>query len=693
MIELLTSRKAALAEQVWFYEQAKRPKRRTVAEFAAAEVMVPDGPEKDAPYSTRHQPAHGIFFSLMDSGRFNRTAATGCTQSGKTMACSTIPTMYHLFEFGETAVYGLPDLDMARDKWEIDIKPVIEKTQYKELLPRKGAGSRGGMVSKIDFLNGASLRFMAATQGTKGMSAFTARAVVMTEVDGMDTASATSREGSPVQLLEGRARAFGDDKRIYLECTVSIDSGCIWKEYQGGTETRLLLPCGACGGWVAPEREHLVGWQNAATEDEARENARVKCPACGALWDDRARRAAVRRVDYAHRGQEVIRVEDARELAGRPARVLGDGWYVAGPEPATRTLGFRWNAIHNMFASIGATAAEEWRALHISDDPEESDKNLMQQVWARPYKPPVDRLSGLDYKDVIRRGSGYEQGRIESETECLAAFMDLGKWRCKWAAVAFREDWTATVVDYGEMKVMELEQNVELEDALGICMAEWVDMLDMGWKFGTTSRRPDIAMLDAGAWTKLVYRFARGYKGPTRLFPSMGFGHSVEMQGRGNYSHPDSLGRQNVRAMGDRWHMRRTEDFSDVYRVNFDADYWKSRVFGAFTRPVDEVGAATLYQVDSVNLHIPFAKELAAEAYTEEWDGKRGQRFFKWRKRHRDNHYLDAVVGCFVGAAVSGLGAPAREEMRGADVDQLTAAAQQATVSWDDWFGQKKRRR
>ena len=39
------------------------------------------------------------------------------------------------FRLGETVICGLPDMDMAADKWREDILPAIERSRYRDLLP------------------------------------------------------------------------------------------------------------------------------------------------------------------------------------------------------------------------------------------------------------------------------------------------------------------------------------------------------------------------------------------------------------------------------------------------------------------------------------------------------------------------------------------------------------------------------
>ena len=230
--------------------------------------------------------------------------ATGPTQSGKTLACFIIPLLYHLFEIGETVICGLPDMDMAGDKWREDILPAIEQSRYRNLMPQQGGGSRGGKVESLQFRHGATLKFMSGGGSDKSRAGFTSRVVVITETDGMDQPGQTSRESDKITQLEARTRAYGSRKRIYMECTVSTEQGRTWQEYQQGTKSRIVLPCPHCKGWVTPEREHLVGWQGAETQAAARATGCFSCPACGEVWNEEDRSQANSASRLLHDGQD-----------------------------------------------------------------------------------------------------------------------------------------------------------------------------------------------------------------------------------------------------------------------------------------------------------------------------------------------------------------------------------------------------
>ncbi len=267
---------------------------------------------------------HGLWFDEIDSGRWSRFAFVACQQSGKTLAGFVAPAMYHLFETQETVIVGLPTMDIARDKWEIDIKPAIEASRYARYLPTSGPGSKGGTPELITFRNGTYLKFMSGGGGDEKRSAFTSRVLVVTEADKLDAVGAGSDEGTKLRQLEGRTRFYGNRKRVYLECTVSEEDGCIWQEFLAGSSGLVHQPCHSCGEYVAPEREHLVSWDSAAEELDA-ENATFSCPACGIVWREEDRHRQLQQARVVHRSQTIDRTGT-----------------VSGELPRTRTCGFRY---------------------------------------------------------------------------------------------------------------------------------------------------------------------------------------------------------------------------------------------------------------------------------------------------------------------------------------------------------------
>jgi phage terminase large subunit GpA-like protein len=549
--------------------------------------------------------------------------------------CYVLPVCYHVFEMGEGVIVGLPDMNLAQDKWGDDFLPVIEATPaMRALMPTRGEGSRGGQVKReVRFLNGGSIRFMTGQGSDKARAGKTRRVVAITETDGMDEPGAGSRESDPISQIEGRTRAYGrTGKRIYLECTVSIETGRIWQEIKQGTDSRLARPCPHCGEWVTPEREHLVGWQEAETEEAAAAGATWICPACGKPWSDEQRREAARNVVLVHRGQTIDR-------EGR----------VQGELPETQTLGFRWSAIDNPFTTAADIGAEEWRARRRSNR-NNAETELRQWVWCLPAVPLVLDLTPLDAEAVLQRRSGWKRGVVPEDAVGVAVGVDTGKRRLHWVALAVRRDGSAAVIEYGE-------QGVE-SDRLGVtaglraALQQLRDYWAKGWRDAAgKSWAPQQVWIDSGYWqhTDGVYEFcgkANTSCEPGREIyrPSKGYGE--KQKGVGRYTAPRQRS-ADVLHVGSQYHLGRVRRAGrlvpGVVLCHVNADGWKSEVHQRLAMPMGEPGALVLYDTADEMEHGEFRDHLLAERQVETWISGRGN-VATWEAiEGRPNHYLDAL--------------------------------------------------
>ena len=116
-------------------------------------------------------------------------------------------------------------MDMANDKWKLDVRPAIEASRFAKYLPRKGAGSQGGTPELIQFGNGANLKFITAGGGDEKRSGFTGPVLVVTEASHLDETGGQSDEATKLKQMEGRVRAYraSGQARVYLESTVTTE--------------------------------------------------------------------------------------------------------------------------------------------------------------------------------------------------------------------------------------------------------------------------------------------------------------------------------------------------------------------------------------------------------------------------------------------------------------------------------------
>lgn len=608
---------------------------RKISQFALEEIVLPpSGPFRDRRFSYEFQPFVRLWFELIESGDFCRYAVVGPTQTGKTLSCLVIPGMFHLFEMNESVIVGIPQMDMAMDKWTRDFLPAIKASRYAELLPDAGTGSKGGKFESITFKNGATLKFMSAQGGDEKRSGFTSRILLMTEVDKYDAASEKSREADPVTQMISRLDAFAvEDSIIYMECSPSIEEGRIWTEYVNGSEARIAQQCPHCQHFVTLEREHLIGWSDATSEVEARDGACFACPQCGHEWTEEERAEANRKAVLVHKGQSVT----------------PDG-KVHGPLPKTLTAGFRWNVANSLFKPAADIGGVEWKARFAPDE-ENSDKGVCQFYWAKPAKATITDQTPLDVSTLLDRMHPDGRGIVPATCELVTVGCDLGGHLCHWTAMAWDAFGRGFIIDQGRIVVPQA--TLGLEVGLMEAMRELREMCGRGWlRSDGVPVVPDEVLVDSGWKTPIVYEFVSETGGSFR--PCKGLSVSGEAV---SYNRPKSTGAI-VRWIGDGWHIARLKD-DDIDLVEIDADEAKSTLHARMSCGLEAPGAITLFHVartdmQEVEWRRRFVRQLTAEKSIQEFMKGRGM-VTRWTKIRQDNHWLDSTALALVAGSISGV--------------------------------------
>ena len=616
--------RATQAELCWFVGAARPPTVRTIRQFAEEEIVIPEGKYQDRKWRAYRQPYAALLFDLMGHGPWTRRAILGPVQSGKTLNGVDIPLLHSLFELGDTTIFGLPTMDLASTKWTTEIQPLIRRTRYANLLPTKGAGSRGGTkLESVTFANGARLEFMSGHANDEKRSGFTARRAYVTEIDKMDRPGQVSREADPLVQIEARTDSFDiGEAEINLECTVSITEGRIWQEYIHGTATRIIHQCphAACGKWISPEREHLFGWQQAQNKLQAAREAFFCCPQCGGRLTDAQRYQMNQGARAIHRGQEIA--PDGR-IVGEPAE--------------TDTLGFRWSAFQNMFASTAKLGAKEWAAAHTEDE-ENAKKEMCQFVWAVPYEPPLWDETPLSAAVVKRRMASETKGLVPADAKYFTVGVDVHKRFGVWIAIAWREDGSGHVVDYGTFEICA--DDLGVEKAILIALREFKEnIIQPGWQTRAGEPRvPEQVWIDARYQPQAIYQFIREQR-DRRFRPSLGCGSGDQYPRR--YRKPRKTGAE-VKLIGQDFHLVWFPK-DRVFVVQVNADQWKSNLHERLATPEGQPGALVFFHSTNPNEHTTLSKQLSeSEKIQEEFKPGKGL-VRRWIRKSRGNHYFDAA--------------------------------------------------
>jgi len=651
------------------------PVRRSLREFLTEDIYLPDGPFKGERFTFKRQPFTGLLVDEIDAARWVEIFVAGPSQSGKTLIAHVVPPVYICAELRRNVVIAMPDMRMVTNKWTVDYLPVFEHSpKLRGLLPTNGPGSRGGTIKDtVRLANGAIIKFMTAGGDDTARAGFTAEGgVYATEAARFSHAGKASVESDPLDQLRARMQAMGRRlRRMIVEGTLTTEDEYPWRARVQSTQSRILTQCPHCGDWNSPERQHLVGWEDAGSEIEAAEKAWWGCPACGQEITADERIAANQSARLVHLGQSI----DKR------GRLVGD-------PPKTERLWFHWSAWHNLLLSAADIAPDLWKAARLDPETEEADlaeRKLSQFVFSVPYSPPDLVIEALAAGDVSARAGELPKGQLPADTQWLTVFCDVGMYELHWVAGAWRSSHVGHIPDYetiGVLKRGEGETAVERRRAVESRLQEALDELakrcEIGWMLGSTRKTPDRILIDAGWLTDIVHQWCRKRGSP--FFAAIGRG--TGQRAGHSYSHPTRKTRE-VRYIGDQYHVRRHAKHRTLYFV-MDSDYWKSRVHRSLRVDADEPGSVSLYR-DAQHQHKTYERHLLAERLARRPHVRHGSVEVWENPQDKPNHYLDATYGCLVGGHHAGFRFDGRPSPPVAQALGFQGAAPAATAP-RKWF-------
>lgn len=606
----------------------RRPPR-SFRQWLTEEFVVPDGPRSGERFRFESQPITRLWVDAIDSRKYTEHVYSGPSQSGKSMIGYVAPLLYHCAELAESVVFGVPMEEMAADKWIADIRPVLDaSSRLRRLLPKRGPGSAGGQIKdRVVLANSAFLKIATAGGSDQGKAGFTSRVVCITEAARFSRSSKTSTETDPLRQLQARMRAYDVMERVtYIEGTKTIRDEYPWALRENSTKSRIVSPCPHCGAWICPEREQLVGWQNARTEIEAQDKAAWQCPACQESIDDAERYQSLTDAVLLHDGQEI----------SKRGKVSGD-------PPETRRLWFDYNAWHNVFLSAAAIATDCWAGrLYEPETPahEASERQLTQFVFGLVYDPPkLIEGEEITADDVAERRIQLPRGVAPADTARLTLGVDVGERMLHWVVLAQRETGAVHVVDYGtqDVDVRSLSLRVAIREAvLELCRS-----LEAGYVCdGDRGRLPiQIAYVDSGHMPDAIFDAAKANTTNIEILAILGRGETQMTKRR--YVHPAKTGNiiRKIDPQG-RWHLARVKR-AKVDQLTIDVDSLKQLVASTLTVALGAPGSLSLF-AGPRTVHRRFSAHLASEQlHLEQIIGQAPR--MRWICTGA-NHYLDALA-------------------------------------------------
>lgn len=655
--------------------QARPYKPLSHREFAETYVtMPPTGPRGGLRFRSSWQPVIGLLWSELDKELWREVVVTGPVQSSKSFGALVIPTLRDVIELRISPIVGVPEADMFSDKWDKDFKPVLESSPLLcNLIPRCGSGAKGGRVKDRVTLGGrGDIKVMSRGGQATAKAGYTSSRLRITEAAGFSNASQSSgdEEADAYRQLVARLGAFGltDPRRlVVVEGTGTVAEHLPWRlrgrdddDVVISSRSQIVAPCPHCGEWISPERDHLIGWQDAQSMLQALEQAAFVCPKCGMAINDDQRRTAMADCRLLHHGQTISK----------------DGT-VDGPAPETLRLWFRWSAFHNLLLNAGDTAVKEWEAAQIEEgtlDRENAERDLCQKSWAIPYTSSLADNEPLNPQVVRKRRTEFPRGILPPDTRFVTVGRDVGKWTGYWAALAFCESGAITIPAYGCFDIMR-DDSEELSTRIFHALREHDERLLEGFQVYQSAK----IMVPERVWTDMNYMpddvaaatRAAGSGMRKRFQCGRGAGRSVP-HSNGGYHHPSKVTAQ-MPLIGRQWY-REWNYKRGVPETTFNSDFWTLYMHERLRTKPGRKGSLSFFAADTKNEHAKLSHHLCADQLSKQWDPKRGGLVEKWAQTG-ENHWGDCVKNAL--AAGDELGFSLRDIVEPTpDSEQLEQAEQ-----------------
>jgi len=353
---------------------------------------------------------------------------------------------------------------------------------------------------------------------------------------------------------------------------------------------------------------------------------------------------------------------------------------------------------HRERMDVGAVVA--WPQRHNEDELSaiQHAMNLRLQderaFWAEYQNEPLPEAEGdadlLTADQVAAKTNGHVRGEVPLAASHLTMFIDVQGKLLFHTVVAWEDDFTGYVVDYGTyprqpralFTLREVQQSLSraapgaglegsiyagLEQLVGECLAR-------RWRRDDGAEmRIERCLIDAnwGQSTDVVYQFCRQSSHSAIVMPSHGRYVGASSVPFSEYK------RKRGERVGHHWRIPNTQGRRQVRHALIDTNYWKSFVHARLAVAMGDPGCLSLFG------HRPPDHQLLAEHVTAEYCVRteaRGRVVDEWKIRagSPDNHWLDCLVGCAVAASIQGAvlpgtdakAAPARRRIKLSELQQ-----------------------
>lgn len=279
-------------------------------------------------------------------------------------------------------------------------------------------------------------------------------------------------------------------------------------------------------------------------------------------------------------------------------------------------------------------------------------------------KSDEDILMSVD--EICQQLNGLKKTIVPLECTKITMFVDVQKTLLYYCVCAWSDEFTGAVIDYGawpdqrrnrftlaeaDPTIQDVVKQGGLEGQLYRAFESLIHekMQQIYLREDGAEMHIERAMIDAnwGQSTDTIYQFCRQSEYSGIVLPA--HGRYIGASSRSMTEYKKKKGER----LGFNWFMPAIAGKRAIRHVVFDTNFWKSFIHARLGVLKGDKGSLTLYGKSPI-AHQCFAEHLTAE-YRVKTQGN-GREVDEWKLRpdKHDNHWLDCLAGCAVGASMQG---------------------------------------
>ncbi len=300
-----------------------------------------------------------------------------------------------------------------------------------------------------------------------------------------------------------------------------------------------------------------------------------------------------------------------------------------------------------------------------------------EEAFASEYQnePILEQFNDdvLTAEQVCSKFNGYKGGDVPLACTKLTMFIDVHDKLLFYCVCAWQEDFTGFVIDYGTFPEQRrsfftlasatrtLGRAFSDRGSDGPIHAGLVQLvsayLDRNFKQGDGLAKIDRMPVDMGYKAPIVAHVKHKVGGAV-MWLSKGVGIKADRKPLSSYS------RHCGKTHGHFWYVPNVSKTAEFLHVVVDVNYWKMFVYAGLATAAGDHGCISIFGREGQD-HKLFAEHVAHSETRAETQGH-GRVVHEWslRPNRPDNHWLDCLVGCAVGASMCGVHTPGEESRR-----------------------------